>query len=44
MSIGFVSSYNDGASHNIANVPTIDAIVKIHKNNRSSTIATKPQS
>uniref|UniRef100_A0A1A9VTK5 Uncharacterized protein n=1 Tax=Glossina austeni TaxID=7395 RepID=A0A1A9VTK5_GLOAU len=43
-SIGLVSSYNDGASHNIIKVPTNEAIIKIHKNSRSNTIATKPQS
>lgn len=44
ISIGFVSSYNAGASQSIANVPTIEAIVKIHRNNRSKTMATNPQS
>uniref|UniRef100_A0A1B0BF24 Uncharacterized protein n=1 Tax=Glossina palpalis gambiensis TaxID=67801 RepID=A0A1B0BF24_9MUSC len=43
-SIGLVSSYNEGASHNIIKVPTNEAIIKIHKNRRSNTIATKPQS
>lgn len=44
MSIGLVSSYKLGASHNIANVPNRDAAVNSHKNNRSITIATNPQS
>lgn len=44
MSIGLVSSYNAGASHNIENVPNNDADVKIQRNKRSNTIATKPQS
>lgn len=44
MSIGLVSSYSEGASHRIANVPNNDASVNNHKNKRSNTIATNPQS
>lgn len=44
MSIGFVSSYKDGASHKMANVPTMEAMVKIQRKRRSRTMATKPQS
>lgn len=44
MSIGFVLSRRAGASQRMMNVPTIDAIVKIHRKSLSRTIATKPQS
>ncbi|KAI8434484.1 hypothetical protein MSG28_012499 [Choristoneura fumiferana] len=36
--------YRDGASQRIAKVPTMEAMVKIQRNRRSSTMATKPQS
>lgn len=44
LSIGIVSSYKAGASHNIANVPAIEAMMKIQRKSRSKTIATNPQS
>lgn len=43
ISIGLVSSYNDGASARIAS-PANDANVNKYKKKRSKTIATKPQS
>ncbi len=43
-SIGILESYNVGACKIIPAVPTTTAIVKIHKNKRSSTIATYFQS
>lgn len=44
MSIGLVLSRSAGASQRMMNVPTIEAIVKIHRKSLSRTIATKPQS
>lgn len=44
MSIGLVLSRRAGASQRMMNVPTIEAIVKIHRKSLSRTIATKPQS
>ena len=44
MSIGILESYNVGACKIMPAVPTTTAIVKIHKNKRSSTIATYFQS
>lgn len=44
VSMGCVSSYRDGASHKITNVPRTEAVINSHKNNRSNTIATNPQS
>lgn len=44
MSIGILESYKVGACNIIPAVPTTTAIVKIHKNKRSSTIATNFQS
>lgn len=43
-SIGILESYNVGACKIMPAVPTTTAIVKIHKNKRSSTIATYFQS
>lgn len=37
-------TYKAGASNKIATVPTREAVEKIHRNRRSKTIATNPQS
>lgn len=39
-----VKTHKAGASNRIAMVPTSEAIEKIHRNRRSKTIATNPQS
>lgn len=40
----YKDTYSAGASHRIIKVPSSDAIVNNHKNKRSNTSATKPQS